>query len=489
MNLTIIIILILAVICLIIIYDLFQKEHAILRNFPLVGHLRYLAEVIGPEIRQYWVTNDKEEMPFNRAERSWIYATAKKQKNTFGFGTTEQLYEVGYPIIKHSTFPVPADKDNTDYLIPCKKIVGQSNNRKKPYQPKSIINISAMSFGSLGENAITSLNKGALKANCYHNTGEGGVSPYHCQGADTVWQLGTGYFGARADDGSFALDKFKNTVENNSNIKMIEVKLSQGAKPGKGGILPAQKVTQEIANIRGITPFKDCISPSSHSAFSTVDELIDFIELLADTSGLPIGIKSAIGKLDFWKKLAQRIQDRNQGPDFITIDGGEGGTGAAPLAFADHVSLPFKIGFKRVYMIFKEKNLTHKITWIGSAKLGFPDRAIIAFSMGCDVISVARESMLSIGCIQAQKCHTGHCPTGVATQNKWLQRGLNISSKSERCAQYIVGFRKELLELTHASGYQHPSEFTGQDIEISTGVNKFVPLEEILEYKKDTLRS
>ena len=203
MNFSIIIILILTLVCLVIIYDLFQKEHAILRNFPLIGHLRYLAEIIGPEIRQYWVTNDKEEMPFNRAERSWIYATAKKQKNTFGFGTTEQLYEVGYPIIKHSTFPVPIDKENIDYLIPCKKMVGQSNNRKKPYQPKSIINISAMSFGSLGENAITALNKGALKANCYHNTGEGGVSPYHCQGADTVWQLGTGYFGARADDGSF----------------------------------------------------------------------------------------------------------------------------------------------------------------------------------------------------------------------------------------------------------------------------------------------
>ena len=483
---TIIIISILIIVFLIIIYDLFQKEHAILRNFPLFGHLRYLAEIIGPEIRQYWVTNDKEEMPFNRAERSWIYATAKKQKNTFGFGTTEQLYEVGYPIIKHSTFPVPADKDNINSLIPCKKVIGKSNNRRNPYQAKSIINISAMSFGSLGENAITSLNKGALKANCYHNTGEGGVSPYHCQGADIVWQLGTGYFGARNEDGKFSLAKFKNMVQNNSDIKMIEVKLSQGAKPGKGGILPGQKVTKEIANIRGITPFKDCISPSRHTAFSTVDGLIDFIELLADTSGLPVGIKSAIGKLDFWKELAQRIQDRDQGPDFITIDGGEGGTGAAPLAFADHVSLPFKIGFKRVYMIFKEKKLTHKITWIGSAKLGFPDRAIIAFSMGCDLINVARETMLSIGCIQAQKCHTGGCPTGVATQNKWLQRGLNISSKSERCAQYIMGFRKELLELTHASGYQHPSEFTGQDIEISTGVNKFVPLEEILDYKKDT---
>jgi len=341
-----------------------------------------------------------------------------------------------------------------------------------------------MSFGSLGANAITSLNKGALKANCFHNTGEGGVSPYHNKGGDIVWQLGTGYFGARNDDGSFSIEKFKNTIKNNSNIKMIEVKLSQGAKPGKGGILPKQKVTPEIAKIRGINEYTACISPNSHSAFSSEDELIDFIELLAKESGLPIGIKSAIGKIDFWEKLADKIKIRGEGPDFITIDGGEGGTGAAPLAFTDHVSLPFKVGFKRVFTIFKKYILTDKITWIGSAKLGFPDRAIVAFSMGCDMINVAREAMLSIGCIQAQKCHTSHCPTGIATQNKWLQRGLNVTNKSERCAQYIIGFRKELLQLTHASGYKHPSEFTGQDIEISTGVNKFIPLDDILEYKK-----
>ena len=475
---------IIAIFVIVLIYDLFQKEHAIIRNFPIVGHFRYWIEKIGPELRQYIVANDKEEMPFNRSERSWIYATAKKEKNTFGFGTTEQLYDVGYPIIKHSTFPYDNKEKNVNSLIPCKKIIGQSNNRINPYQPKSIINISAMSFGSLGENAITSLNQGALKANCYHNTGEGGVSLYHTKGADIVWQLGTGYFGTRNEDGSFSIEKFKNTIKNNPNIKMIEVKLSQGAKPGKGGILPKQKVTPEIAKIRGITEYTDCISPNSHSAFSTEDELIDFIELLAKESGLPVGIKSAIGRIGFWERLADRIKTRNQGPDFITIDGGEGGTGAAPLAFTDHVSLPFKIGFKRVYTIFKKYNLTEQITWIGSAKLGFPDRAIVAFSMGCDMISVAREAMLSIGCIQAQKCHTGHCPTGVATQNKWLQRGLNIKDKSERCAQYIIGFRKELLELTYASGYKHPSEFTGQDIEISTGVNKFIPLEDALEYKK-----
>jgi len=475
---------ILIIFLIVLLYDLFQKEHAIIRNFPIVGHFRYWIETIGPEIRQYIVANDKEEMPFNRSERSWIYATAKQEKNTFGLGTTEQLYEVGYPIIKHSTFPFHSKEKNKNSLIPCKKIIGISNNRKNPYQPKSIINISAMSFGSLGENAITSLNQGAQKANCFHNTGEGGVSPYHNTGADIVWQLGTGYFGARNDDGSFSIDKFKKTVQNNSNIKMIEVKLSQGAKPGKGGILPKQKVTPEIAKIRGIPEYTACISPNTHSAFSTEDELIDFIELLAKESGLPIGIKSAIGKIDFWEKFANKIKTRGKGPDFISIDGGEGGTGAAPLAFTDHVSLPFKVGFKRVYTIFKKYNLTDKIAWIGSAKLGFPDRAIIAFSMGCDMISVARETMLSIGCIQAQKCHTGHCPTGVATQKKWLQRGLNIKDKSERCAQYIIGFRKELLELTHASGYEHPSEFTGQDIEISTGVNKFIPLDDVLEYKK-----
>ena len=465
-------------------YDLFQKEHAIIRNFPIIGHFRYWIETIGPEIRQYIVANDKEEMPFNRSERSWIYATAKKEKNTFGFGTTEQLYEVGYPIIKHSTFPFYNKEKNKNAMIPCKKIIGQSNNREKPYQPKSIINISAMSFGSLGENAITSLNQGALKANCFHNTGEGGVSPYHNKGADIVWQLGTGYFGARNEDGSFSIEKFKKTIQNNSNIKMVEIKLSQGAKPGKGGILPKQKVTPEIAKIRGIEEYTACISPNSHSAFSNEDELIDFIELLAKESGIPIGIKSAIGKIDFWEKLANKIKTRSEGPDFITIDGGEGGTGAAPLAFTDHVSLPFKVGFKRVFTIFKNYNLSDNIAWIGSAKLGFPDRAIIAFSMGCDIVSVAREAMLAIGCIQAQKCHTGHCPTGVATQKKWLQRGLNIKDKSERCAQYIIGFRKELLELTYASGYQHPSEFSGQDIEISTGVNKFIPLDDVLEYKK-----
>jgi len=265
---------------------------------------------------------------------------------------------------------------------------------------------------------------------------------------------------------------------------MIELKLSQGAKPGKGGILPQDKITKEISQIRGITMDRDCISPNSHSAFSNTSEMIDFIEFLADLSGLPIGIKSAVGESEFWQVLAKTMKKRTAGPDFITIDGGEGGTGAAPLFFADHMSLPFKIGFKRVYTIFKEYNLNNDITWIGSAKLGFPDRAIVSFAMGCDLINIAREAMLSIGCIQAQQCHTGHCPTGVATHNKWLQRGLNIESKSKRCTQFIKGLRKEILQLSHACGYEHPCQFTGQDIELSSGINLFNPLEKVLEYEK-----
>ena len=473
---------------LIILHDIFQRKHAILRNFPLIGHFRYLIEKIGPELRQYIVANDKEEMPFNRSERSWIYATSKKQKNTFGFGTTEQLYEMGYPIIKHSTFPLSENKieyfHEDKSVIPCAKLIGKSHNRARPYRPLSVVNISAMSFGSLGQNAISALNIGAKKGNCYHNTGEGGVSPYHNNGADIVWQIGTGYFGARNEDGTFSFNKFKDTVEKFENIKMIEVKLSQGAKPGKGGILPKEKVTTEIAKARVVSVGEACISPNSHSAFSDTNEMIEFIEKLAHISGLPIGIKSAIGESDFWIELARKMKERSMGPDFISIDGGEGGTGAAPLAFSDHVSLPFKVGFKRVYTIFQNMGITNDITFIGSGKLGFPDRAITAFAMGCDIISIARESMISVGCIQAQKCHTDHCPTGVATQNKYLQRGLHVGTKAERFSSYIKGLRKEILQLSHACGYIHPCEFTGKDIETSSGINKFTSLEESLGYSK-----
>ena len=473
---------------LVFIHDMVQKKHAILRNFPVVGHLRYLLEKIGPELRQYWVANDKEEMPFTRAERSWVYATSKKQNNNFGFGSSELMYDTGYPILKHSAFPTrdkyDADGNLLTSSMPCAKLIGAAHNRKNSYRPESIVNISAMSFGSLGKNAVAALNLGAKEAHCYHNTGEGGISPYHKLGGDLVWQIGTGYFGARDAEGKFSMKVFKQAIENNPTVKMIEIKLSQGAKPGKGGILPKDKITEEISKIRGIPRDRDCISPNSHSEFTNVSELVEFIESLADISGLPVGIKSAVGESKFWEELATQMKATNQGPDFITIDGGEGGTGAAPLAFADHVSLPFKIGFKRVYTIFKNHDLINDITWIGSAKLGFPDRAVVAFAMGCDLINIARESMLSIGCIQAQQCHTGHCPSGVATHNAWLIRGVDVPTKSKRAAQFLKGLRKEILQLTYACGYTHPCQFTGKDIEISSGVNLFDTLEKVIGYEK-----
>jgi glutamate synthase (ferredoxin) len=342
-----------------------------------------------------------------------------------------------------------------------------------------------MSFGSLGERAIRSLNGGSKLANCFHNTGEGGISPYHQEGGDLMWQLGTGYFGARGNNGKFSIEKVVEQCTTVPAVKAIEIKLSQGAKPGKGGILPASKITEEISSIRGIPMGQDCLSPNRHTEFSDVDSLIDFIENIADKTGLPVGVKSAIGQLDFWDELAQRMKTRNAGPDFITIDGGEGGTGAAPLSFSDHVALPFKVGFTRVYRIFQDYDMASQLAWIGSGKLGFPDRAIIAFAMGCDLIGVAREPMMALGCIQAQHCHTGQCPVGIATQNKWLQSGVNVTDKTQRVANYIQGFRKEIITLSHAAGYKHPCLFDGADIEFSSGVNKFTTLEDILGYRCD----
>jgi len=467
-----------------------QRRHAIQHNFPIVGHLRYMMERIGPELRQYWVANDKEERPFNRSERSWVYASAKGQPNTFGFGTSEEVYSAGYPIIKHATFPFPDTKapalgeDPSD--LPCLKVIGETHGRTKAFRPRSMVNVSAMSFGSLGARAVTAINAGCHGAHAMQNTGEGGVSPHHTKpGGDLIWQLGTGYFGARNDDGTLSIDKLVAQVEKTPQIRAIELKLSQGAKPGKGGMLPGKKVTPEIAAIRGIPVGKNCYSPNAHTAFGSVDELIDLIEVIAERTGLPVGIKSAVGQLPFWEELAQRMRERNQGPDYIQIDGGEGGTGAAPLTFADHVALPFKIGFARVYPFFQKEGIASGIVWVGSGKLGFPDRAVVAIGMGCDMIAIAREAMMAVGCIQAKQCHTGYCPAGVATHSKWMQRGLDVDDKSQRLTRYLKTFRKELISLAHAAGHVHPGQFTGDEVEFSTGVNQFTSLADVLGYHRD----
>jgi glutamate synthase domain-containing protein 2 len=444
------------------IYDVLQRKHAILHNFPVLGHFRYWMESLGGPLRQYIVTGNDDERPFSRDQRRWVYASSKKENNYFGFGTDNDLeLTPGYLVIRHSTFPLHMPHEGEDgydpkYPCPAAKVVGAWRGRKKAFRPSSIVNTSAMSFGSLSPRAIEAINLGVKLAGAMQNTGEGGISDYHRNGGDLVWQIGTGYFGCRDERGRFSLARL---IENAASapVRAIEIKLSQGAKPGLGGVLPAAKVTPEIARIRLIPVGQDCISPSHHTAFRDVDSMLDFIEQVADATGLPVGIKSAVGELGFWHDLARLMDGTGRGPDFITIDGGEGGTGAAPLAFSDHVALPFKIGISQVYRAFAERGIQEKVAFIGSGKLGFPEASLIALALGCDMINVAREAMLAIGCIQAQECHTGHCPTGVATQSRWLMRGLDPTLKAARLANYLLSLRKELLALAHACGEPHPA--------------------------------
>lgn len=442
--------------------DRLQTSHTIKRNFPIIGRFRYWFERLGGPLRQYIVTNNDEERPFSRDQRRWIYASAKRENNYFGFGTDNDLeLTAGYLIIRHSVFPKStpvAGQPGYDpsYSIPCAKILGGFRQRARAFRPSSIINTSAMSFGSLSGAAVHAINRGVKIAGALQNTGEGAISEHHRHGGELVWQIGTGYFGCRDEHGGFSLDRFLETVAS-APVRAIEIKLSQGAKPGLGGVLPAGKITPEIARIRLIPLGQDCISPSAHSAFHDVSSMLDFIEQLAEATGLPVGIKSAVGELSFWEELARQIEGSGRAPDFITIDGGEGGTGAAPLVFSDHVSLPFKLGFTSVYRTFAARGVQEKVVFIGSGKLGFPATGLLALGLGCDMINVAREAMLAIGCIQAQECHTGHCPTGVATQVPWLVGGLDPTSKSARLANYLITFRKDLLALAHACGEIHPS--------------------------------
>lgn len=454
-----------------VLYDISQRKHAIVHNFPIIGHFRYWLENIGPELRQYIVTSNDEERPFSRDQRRWIYASSKKENNYFGFGTDNDLEtSPNYLIIRHSAFPLnepqPGEPGfDSQYRLPCAKIWGGHRGRRQAFRPDSVVYVSGMSFGSLSARAVESLNRGCRLAGCLQSTGEGSVSPHHLQGGDLIWQIGTGYFGCRTPQGRFDEKKFVDVVQAHP-IRAVEVKLSQGAKPGRGGLLPAAKVTAEIAAIRGIPAGKDCVSPAAHAEFHDVDRLLDFVERLADLSGLPVGIKSAVGEITFWQQLAEQMSRAERGVDFLVIDGGEGGTGAAPLSFSDHVALPFKLAFTQVYLEFAMRDLHERVVFAGSGKLGFPEVALLAFGLGCDMIAVAREAMLAIGCIQAQRCHTGHCPTGVATQNRWLMSGLDPTLKAARLANYIVTMRKEILHLCHACGEPHPAFIGPQHFEI-----------------------
>ncbi len=445
------------------IYDITQKRHSILRAFPVIGHIRYWLESIGPELRQYVVADNSEERPFNRDQRRWVYASSKLQNPYFGFGTESKLDSTQHLIIRHSPFPFQPDATNPQSQIPAGKVIGEWNNRPGAFRPESIVNTSAMSFGSLSGPAIEAINRGAKIAGCMQNTGEGGISVHHRHGGDLIFQLGTGYFGARGADGRFSMDKLVQTVSS-APVKMIEIKLSQGAKPGLGGVLPGPKVTKEVAEARGVPVGVTVASPSSHREFDSIPTMIDFIERIADASGLPVGIKSAVGDQAFWPELANGMKAKGAGPDFIAIDGGEGGTGAAPLVFTDHVALPFRAGFAQVFRSFAGAGMDKNVTFIGAGKLGYPGEALLALGLGADMIYVAREAMMAIGCIQAQRCHTGHCPTGIATHNRWFVRSLDPTNKSARLANYIISLRHGLLDLAHACGEPHPCLVTGAAI-------------------------
>ncbi len=470
-------------------YDLLQRKHAILRNFPVIGHFRYWIETVGPELRQYIVTSNDEERPFSRDQRSWIYASSKGENNYFGFGTDNDVERVpGYPIIKHRTFTGPgavtAPHGSEGVPVPVAKVLGAARGRRHAFRPTSVVNISGMSFGALSAPAIQALNEGAAIAGCMQNTGEGSIAPPHRHGGDLVFQIGTAYFGCRDEHGRFDLARLVDLVQS-APVKAIEIKLSQGAKPGLGGMLPGVKVDRTIAEIRGIPEGVDCASPSRHTEFHDADSMLDFVERIADATGLPVGIKSAVGNLTFWDHLVELMTPRSRGVDFINIDGGEGGTGAAPLIFADSIAYPFRIAFTEVYKRFAAAGLTDDVVFMGGGKLGLAENALVAFALGVDMVNVGREAMLAIGCIQSQKCHTDTCPVGVATQNPRYTRGLVPELKKHRVANYLFALRRDLLKVSEAVGVVHPGLITADDIDILDGQRSAVSLRDLYDYAPD----
>ena len=434
-------------------FDMFQSKRTIRRNFPLVGRMRYLLESIGPATRQYFIETDLDGKPFNRLERSLVYQRSKHENDTTPFGTQLDLYEVGYQWINHSIKAIPFSQVN---LNPRVRI--GSFQCEKPYEA-SLYNISAMSYGSLSKNAIMALNSGAKQGGFYHNTGEGGLSPYHLQyGADVVWNIGTGYFSCRNEDGTFNFEQYSKRAQYEQ-VKMIELKFSQGAKPGHGGILPKEKVTDEIADIRLVTKGHDIVSPPSHSAFTNPLELMDFIKVLREGSGgKPIGMKICIGNKSEFISICKAMVHTQTYFDFITVDGGEGGTGAAPLEYSDHVGMPLRDALAFVYDCLNGFGIKDQIKIICSGKVVTGFDIIKTLATGADLCNSARGMMFALGCIQALECHANTCPTGVATQNPRLTKGLVPEEKSIRVARFQFETVKSAMDLMASAGITHPDQ-------------------------------
>ncbi len=436
--------------------DVLQTKRAILRNYPVIGHLRFLFEFIRPEIRQYFIEPDNEAAPFSRQQRSLVYQRAKGDPDKRPFGTQLDVGAGGYEWINHSM--VPTKLPSHDFRI----TIGQE--RAQPYSA-SVFNISAMSFGSLSANAIKALNLGAKNGGFAHDTGEGSISEHHrLHGGDLIWEIGSGYFGCRHSDGSFNAEMFASNARE-AQVKLIEIKLSQGAKPGHGGVLPGAKVTPEIAAARGVQVGEDCISPAAHSAFSTPIELLQFVQRLRDLSGdKPVGFKLCIGHPWEWFAICKAMVATGITPDFIVVDGAEGGTGAAPLEFTDHVGTPLQEGLLLVHNTLVGLNLRHKIAIGCAGKVTSAFDIARLMALGADWCNAARAFMFALGCIQAQTCHTGHCPTGVTTQDPVRQRALVVGDKAERVQRFHALTLHALKELVQAAGVNHPGEITASHI-------------------------
>ncbi|WP_370450573.1 FMN-binding glutamate synthase family protein [Palleronia sediminis] len=431
--------------------DVVQTEHAVLRNYPIMGHFRFLFEKIRPEIRQYLIESDQDEEPFSREDRSIVYQRAKNQEGARPFGTKKAVYQGGYSWMTHSITPTHLDRH--DFRV---RIGGP--DCAKPYDA-SLYNISAMSFGSLSGNAIKALNIGAKKGGFAHDTGEGGISSYHRQGGDLIWEIGSGYFGCRDAEGNFDPEKFRAQATDDQ-VKMVEIKLSQGAKPGHGGMLPAAKITEEIAEARGVEMGKDCVSPAGHSEFSNPTELCEFIGRLRDLSGgKPVGFKLCIGHRREFMCIVKAMIKTGIYPDFIVVDGTEGGTGAAPLEFANHVGMPLNEGLSFVHNTLLGAGVRERIRIGASGKLIHAYDIGRAFALGADWCNSARGFMFAVGCIQAQACHTNECPTGVTTQDPIRQRALVVPEKGERVYNFHRNTMRALAEIAGAAGLDDPRDF------------------------------
>ncbi len=455
------------IIALVLIYfyvrDITQKRHTVLRNYPIIGRLRFFFEDLGEYFRQYFFLGDREEMPFNRATRAWVYRMAKNEGGILGFGSTYDLNQSGALVFVNAAFPVlDGEHEPTPPLV-----IGEGWC-EKPFSTRSLINVSGMSYGAISKPAVQSLSHGAAKAGAYMDTGEGGLSPYHLEGGcDVIYQIGTAKYGVRDAHGRLDPDKLRQMAAH-ENVRAFEIKLSQGAKPGKGGVLPAAKVTEEIAKIRGIPAGQDSLSPNRHPETSNMDELLDMVECVREITGKPVGIKTAIGGWQFMHELTATVNRRGlqSAPDFLAIDGGEGGSGAAPQALADHMALSINEALPRVVDALIENGLRERIKVIASGKIITPAKVAWALACGADVVNSARGYMFALGCIQALRCHQNSCPTGITTHDPKLQRGLDVENKAERVAAYTRNMNKEVEMIAHACGLKHPRELRREHVRI-----------------------